>query len=367
MAPSPAEKRSLIDLWEEFPEFEPRVKEALRSYSKNSQLALRADWRTWRSFTFSQNCPVLPARVADVVAFVLAHSPSQTADERRVLAAAPVSDNDRAKAASTVQRYLHSLSAVHRLARLPDPTKDADVAAVRRRVTRGRGAKRQKTGVNRPLLEDLLSVLGDSLWDRRGKAMLLTAYCTLARSAELVALTVEDLRVSEHGDGYAIIRSSKTDPEGQGSHRYLAGAAIEALKAWIDAVGIKEGYIFRRIHKHGGVTAMPVDPHEVARVLRAVIRRLPMEKRPMGEFAGHSTRIGAAQDLVAAGQDLLAVMQAGGWKDPKMPARYTEHLAAMRGGMAQLWARAEPRLSVSADAPSSIEYLAAGAFSRPRS
>lgn len=59
----------------------------------------------------------------------------------------------------------------------------------------------------------------------------------------------------------------------------------------------------------------------------------------MGSFAGHSTRIGAAQDLVAGGQDLLAVMQAGGWRDPKMPARYTEHLAAMGGGMAQLWGR----------------------------
>jgi hypothetical protein len=41
--------------------------------------------------------------------------------------------------------------------------------------------------------------------------------------------------------------------------------------------------------------------------------------------------------LVASGQDLVSVMQAGGWRDPKMPARYTEHLNVMRGGMSRLW------------------------------
>lgn len=329
------------DLWDEFPEFEPRVKEMLRSYARNSQLALRADWRIWRSFALDQRWPLLPTRVEDLIAFVLASSPPQCTDERAVLITAPGVPDNAVKAASTVRRYLHTLSTVHRLAKLPDPTRDPDVAAVRRRITRGRGAMRQKTGVNRALLEDLLAVFGDSLWDRRAKAMLLTGYCTLARSAELTALKVRDLRVSENGDGYAVIRSSKTDQEGQGSHRYLAKPAIESLRAWLEAAGIQEGWVFRRIHKHGGVTAKAVDPHEVARILRAVIRRLPPDKRPVGDFAGHSTRIGAAQDLVAAGQDLLAVMQAGGWKDPKMPARYTEHLAAMRGGMAKLWEQSE--------------------------
>ncbi|HEY6455427.1 MAG TPA: tyrosine-type recombinase/integrase [Steroidobacteraceae bacterium] len=332
-----------MDLWDEFPELQLRVKDALRSYARNSQLALRADWRCWRAWCADQTpaLPPLPAQAPDVVAFVLSCSPATATDARGVLIPSESTASPTVRAASTVRRYLHTLSAFHRLARLPDPTRDPEVVAVRRRVTRGRGAMRQKTGINRPLLEELLSVLEGTLWDRRTRALLLTAYCTLARSAELVALHVEDLAVSDSGDGYAVIRTSKSDQEGLGSHRYLAAPAITALREWLEATGIREGYVFRRIHKFGGVTLKAIDSHEVARILRATIRRLPEGKRPVGSFAGHSTRIGAAQDLVASGQDLLSVMQSGGWKDPKMPARYTEHLAAMRGGMAQLWGRME--------------------------
>jgi integrase len=285
--------------------------------------------------------PLLPAHVQDVVKFVYACSPTMEVDNRGVSQLSQSGPQAAVRSVSRLRRYLHTLSAMHRIARLPDPTRDPEVASARRRVTRARSTRRQKTGLNRPLLEQLLAALKDSLWDLRAKARLLTAYCTLARSAELVALRVEDLAVSDLEDGYPIIRHSKTDQEGLGSHRYLAARAIAALRAWLESASINKGYVFRRIHKHGGVTAKAIDSHEMTRILRAVIRRLPREQQPVGSFAGHSTRIGAAQDLVASGQDLLAVMQAGGWKDPKMPARYTEHLAAMRGGMAQLWGRTD--------------------------
>jgi hypothetical protein len=50
----------------------------------------------------------------------------------------------------------------------------------------------------------------------------------------------------------------------------------------------------------------------------------------------HSTRIGAAHDMVAAGIDLTSIMHAGGWNDPKMPRYYTRELAAKDSGMARL-------------------------------
>jgi integrase len=338
-AAPPARPRA--DLWDEFPELADSLKEALRSYARNTQLALRADWRRWRAWCAAQTPArtYLPAGVETVVEFIYACSPAMHVDARGVSQLSESKSSNAIRSASTLRRYLHTLSTLHCLARLPDPTRDPEVTVARRRVTRARSARRQKAGLNRPLLEQLLAVLKDSLWDLRAKALLLTAYCTLARSAELVALRVEDLAVSDREDGYAIIRHSKTDQEGLGSHRYLATPAIAALRAWFSAAQIREGAVFRRIHRFGGVTAKAIDPHEVARIIRAAIHRLPMHQRPVGSFAGHSTRIGAAQDLVANGQDLLAVMQAGGWKDPKMPARYTEHLAAMRGGMAQLWGR----------------------------
>jgi hypothetical protein len=52
------------------------------------------------------------------------------------------------------------------------------------------------------------------------------------------------------------------------------------------------------------------------------------------DIAGHSLRIGAAHDLVSSGFGLPAVMQAGGWNSPTMPAMYTRELAAKQSAMA---------------------------------
>jgi hypothetical protein len=73
-------------------------------------------------------------------------------------------------------------------------------------------------------------------------------------------------------------------------------------------------------------------------------RRLPEIFKHRAEAAGidptlvsgHSLRVGAAQDLTAAGFGLPAIQQAGRWKSPAMPARYAEKLLPRQGAMAQL-------------------------------
>ena len=47
-------------------------------------------------------------------------------------------------------------------------------------------------------------------------------------------------------------------------------------------------------------------------------------------------RVGAAQDMAAAGIELALIMHAGGWKSPTIVMRYIEHLEAARSGMARL-------------------------------
>jgi hypothetical protein len=41
---------------------------------------------------------------------------------------------------------------------------------------------------------------------------------------------------------------------------------------------------------------------------------------------GHSTRVGATQDLAALDIDLAAITQAGGWKSTRMPLQYAEKI-----------------------------------------
>jgi len=42
------------------------------------------------------------------------------------------------------------------------------------------------------------------------------------------------------------------------------------------------------------------------------------------QLSGHSLRIGAAQDLMSGGRDVVAIMKAGGWRSINVVARYIE-------------------------------------------
>ncbi len=55
------------------------------------------------------------------------------------------------------------------------------------------------------------------------------------------------------------------------------------------------------------------------------------------EISGHSMRVGAAQDMMVTGFDMLAIMQAGGWKTPTVAARYVEN-ASTRSLHERRWA-----------------------------
>ena len=67
-------------------------------------------------------------------------------------------------------------------------------------------------------------------------------------------------------------------------------------------------------------------PSTTAGLPAQVVRRL----------SGHSPRVGAAQDMIASGIGIPAIMQAGRWKSAQMVQRYGERLLAKRNGAAQL-------------------------------
>jgi hypothetical protein len=69
------------------------------------------------------------------------------------------------------------------------------------------------------------------------------------------------------------------------------------------------------------------DPHERRRTRLAYA----------AHYSGHSPRVGAAQDMAAAGVSTAAILQAGGWADERMIKRYLRQLDALEGGMAQLF------------------------------
>ncbi|MDP6876127.1 MAG: hypothetical protein QF521_21590 [Alphaproteobacteria bacterium] len=72
----------------------------------------------------------------------------------------------------------------------------------------------------------------------------------------------------------------------------------------------------------------------IGRIIAKMAKRADID----AEFTGHSLRAGMAKDLTAAGFELSCIMQAGRWKLPEMPARYSARLLAKSGAVAGYYA-----------------------------
>lgn len=281
--------------------------------SPNTERALRSDTALFATWCAEHGLTSLPASPDAVAAYL--------------------DDLAQGKATATIRRYVASIAYLHRAAELPDPTKDQAVKLALKRIVRAKGSRqRQASPIGQRELEAMLAVTSDLPDGLRDRALLLTARDLLARRSEVVALNIEDLKLD--GDtGTALIRRSKTDQAGQGEVRFLGPDATSALRAWIAAAGITAGAIFRSFSRSGYLQKR-LHAGDLVRIFKRMAKRAGLNA---AGISGHSCRVGMAQDLVAAGCDLVEVMQAGRWKSASMPARYTERLAARRGAVARYY------------------------------
>ncbi len=151
--------------------------------------------------------------------------------------------------------------------------------------------------------------MGKKPRDLRAKALITIAYSTLARRTELIALRVEDITLCAEGDGSVTLKTKGGDRQ----ERYLAPEARVALQHWLNTAHIQKGSVFRRLENNGGVGERTITTMEVARTFKRIALLLKLgPSRPVSRISGHSTRIGAAQDLTAAGAALPEIMMAGG-------------------------------------------------------
>ncbi len=151
------------------------------------------------------------------------------------------------------------------------------------------------------------------------------------RRSELVALEVDDVTFAEDGSGTVLVRRSNADQAGEDAVVSIAPDTVDLVKAWgADAV-VDEGPLFRRVSK-GGRVGEHLSDKAVALVFKRMADAAGLEIDP----SGHSTRIGAAQDMTAAGLGTAEIQQAGRWKSATMVSRYTENQQARRGASARL-------------------------------
>ena len=201
--------------------------------------------------------------------------------------------------------------------------------AARRLISRGRGNASQRAPLHWKDVQAALAALDDTPRNLRAKAMISVAYSTMARRAELVGIRVEDLSLGLDGDGTVTLRTKG----GAIQERYLAREARIAIEEWRQAMKIKKGPVFLAIKRDGSVGSQPITSAEVARTFKRIAKCIGIDTDAARNISGHSTRIGAAQDLTTAGAALPEIMAAGGWRSPGMPARYARKLDARRGAM----------------------------------
>ena len=74
---------------------------------------------------------------------------------------------------------------------------------------------------------------------------------------------------------------------------------------------------------HGRFLHRPICDRNFNDIIKRSVVKVKRSDRPSDlELSEHSLRVGAAQDLLIKGYDLVAIMRTGGWSDPSSVSRY---------------------------------------------
>lgn len=292
------------------------------AYSPSTLKGWRADWRIWSAFCQRQGWATVPADVDQLRAFLQAGV-------------------DAGKARATLSHYLATLGLVHRLAGVPWAMDSIEGQLMWRGLRRTQlpSRQRQAAAIRLDALEQMIAAMNVSVpADARDAALLTVAYEAMARESELVAFDVQDFSVEKDGSGRLLIERSKTDQEAEGVKQYLSQVAVERIRNWLAIADIEDGPLFRSVprRRHERFRS-GLDVRDVDRIFKGRAEAAGLD--PSG-ISGHSTRVGAAQDLMDAGFTLGSIMKQGRWRNERMVLRYTENLVAARGAMAKYLHRA---------------------------
>lgn len=293
--------------------------EAAAANTTRSYAAALRYWAGWHQARFGIEL-TLPASEAVVIQFLVDHIQRRNKTGLvselppavdQVLVAAGLKAKLGAFKLSTVTQRVAVLSTAHKLKRLDNPCELPSVRTLLSRARRSavkRGERpAKKTAITRQELEAMLATCDETLEGLRDRALLCFGFASGGRRrSEIAAADIRDLRKTGD-DGYIYrLEYSKTQQAGVKADstpdKPILGRSAEALTAWLEAAGIREGAIFRRIWKDR------VGPALLPGSVSTIVKRRAALAGLEGDFGAHSLRSGFVTEAGKQGVPLPAVM-----------------------------------------------------------
>ena len=272
------------------------------AYAPNTIRAYRADMQEFIRYCEGAGVCALPANPMDVANF-LTHSATIGIK------------------ASTIKRKESSISAIHRLSCLEDPTKHPEVRIAMRKVNRKLGTRfSQAHPIDRAMFEEMLACCGNDLRGKRDRLLLRLAFETMRRRSELVSLRVEDWIPLPNGESQILLRASKTDQTGFGIPIRLSRECSQTIDDWLRAAKLGDGNLLHGVK--GSSVTDGLNSGQVCRIFKKLARRAGLQSSLASRISGHSTRIGGAQELLRDGVSIAQIMAKVGWTKVDTVMRY---------------------------------------------
>jgi integrase len=293
--------------------------EAAAANTTRSYAAALRYWAGWHQARFGVEL-TLPVNEAVVIQFLVDHIQRKNQaglvnelppEVDQALVAAGLKTKLGPLKLSTVTQRVAVLSTAHKLKRLANPCELPSVRTLLSRARRSsvkRGERpTKKTAITRQELEAMLATCDGSLKGLRDRALLCFGFASGGRRrSEIAGADMRDLRKT--GDeGYIYrLEYSKTQQAGVKADstpdKPILGRSAQALSAWLEAAGICEGAIFRRIWKDR------VGPALLPGSVATIVKRRAALAGLKGDFGAHSLRSGFVTEAGKQGVPLPAVM-----------------------------------------------------------
>ena len=250
--------------------------------SENTRAAYEKGWQCFASWCQGADLVPEEAKSEDVVRFLIAMASNGRSGGRKPLAL------------NTLRLYRSGLNDRWRKMGSPSPASARIVDEILQGLARLRGdTPRRVKALREHQILAMLESCGGGLHGLRDAAVLSLGFAAALRRSELCKLRTTDLERKGAAGMIVHVRRSKTDAQGTGQRvAVLEGKAVKPVahvERWLRTSGISGGFVFQTLLGGGVASGRPLDPGDVARVVKRYARRIGLDSR---EYSGHSLRAG---------------------------------------------------------------------------